>query len=110
MISLDDFRILPIPPPAYLRQIVPDFDGITLYEAPAPIAGPCHEVLAPAPILSHASAVIVLGGRSVVNFFQRAELPGVMESDPTDWFRRPKHARPEICGQRQLRVVDDIQG
>jgi hypothetical protein len=49
-----------------------------LYEAPAPIAGPCHEGLAPAPILSHASAVILLGGKSMVNFFQRAELPGVM--------------------------------
>jgi hypothetical protein len=84
------------------------FERITLYEAPAPIAGPCHEGLAPAPNPSYPSAVIFLGGWSAVNFFQRAELPAVMEFDPTDWFRRPKHARPGICGQRQSLVFNDI--
>ena len=59
---------------------------------------------------SRLSAVIFLGGRSAVNVFQRAELPGVMESDPADWFRRPKQASPGICGQRQLLVFNDIQG
>ena len=42
---------------------------LTLYEAPAPIAGPCHEGLAPATTLSDLSAVIFLGGRSAVTSF-----------------------------------------
>jgi hypothetical protein len=49
-------------------------------------------------------------GRRRSTVFRPACLPAVIASDPVDWFRRPKHTRPGICGQRQLLVVDDIQG
>ena len=84
-----------------VRCVSHDRVCLTLYGCTAPIAGSFHEGHRPAPRLVHRYVAILLGGRPAVNSFESARLYDLVDSDPTNWFRRHKHARPWIGGRRQ---------
>jgi hypothetical protein len=82
-----------------------EFVRLTFFGWTAPIAGSLHDGLAPAPLLVHLSATIVLGGQAAVNSFQSVHFREVMASQPTNWFWRHKPGIPRLASERQLSVA-----